>query len=1281
MFVDYFNEFLSLPHFFEPVRFNKDIGAFEIVNDAEETLTNRIKALLYNYKPKHPVYDVIRKTTQQFLQLKPEPNPELEIDNSYIVKTLEREQGLAWVRKERLPYFLQSDCYFEYRIAKLLSQVECSAAGMKLQIDSGYRPWSVTKKISPPSSSESEMELIMRKYYASLGQTSFTQSKEWFTLAKRDQEMVTTQSLQIPLTSIQTREDLLLHQKKSCHLSISESLGMELVEDVTSRVDEDFSTADSFKGSGMASSYHIKKSKSIDDECFASVPDSPSHAPHSAFMEFRSESAIEAEKPTQLSEEKSYEMETQRVLVEEKAYASEHESLHSSELWSDEEPEDVDGEAYDDGHSIGPKYYKFLTRKAVEKFKSFLHGTLGEKYWHLWMDIERLKAIKDTRWKYSHLRKLKNNYLMSIGEYFLTSEVLSRLTLSSSSHWTEKRLNDIQPEVTKQLLLYWGPRYYITQFIPNRNASAMLKLWKERQLRPKINIDPCPPTITLLPLRAKSCIPKSNLTSLTQILNVIQKKGSGKSVRSDISTPKPKELLSISLETSKSTLSPILSKIVSKPGVVKERQRMHSAGSLTSCSYESTISTFSESSKDDKEDLSETLSIQSNTESPVLGGAQMERLLQALYHDPRAGYFFTNFCICSGNKVWKNGVHFWFDLQEYHRLFYQETFSPFKLGRQSQFLYSTYIQFGGPMDIAVDLDSQYTMYQKLDPPFEDLFDIAEEYILTMLLIPWMQMLESDKTNFKKQVELMEETRYLDSVYYRKLQALRQKNTSLQKQVSSTPEPSLSESPALSGRSLWGDVPEQFRNVNLNTLLRNRTELEHFSNFLPDGEPSMDLRCWMDIEQYRRMPHKDKTKREDKVKEIKNKYMNKKYFFGPNSPASLDQQQQVKHLAGGAGKIAVGAGKIIKEKMSAPALVAVQKHAQNRIEKKWLPQYLATPNFSERQKNKLEMEDVDEESQVPKSKKKKEAWKDVDSNWISSSKEAIAFRKALSNKATCQQFQHFVSLKGDYLENGVLFWLEVQKYKDLCHSHCDDAVIQNKITTIVNCFINSSIPPALQIDIPPEQAERILLKRRELGPYVFQEAETTVFGVLFKLWGDFCNFKSNVEEQKVLSTLEKKKVKQLEKLKRRMKEEEKRIKGQGEPQPIPAVLGAGQEPARDGKAVHRREVKDSRKKASIAEDLFGDRESMFIGSLLGGHGLKDLGHDAYNLQMSWSYSKYMEALEQERLLLQMHSEHERASSTVSSNPETSSVHSSKSEATRRTKQSTVSIKPHGMSLVS
>lgn len=41
---------------------------------------------------------------------------------------------------------------------------------------------------------------------------------------------------------------------------------------------------------------------------------------------------------------------------------------------------------------------------------------------------------------------------------------------------------------------------------------------------------------------------------------------------------------------------------------------------------------------------------------------------------------------------------------------------------------------------------------------------------------------------------------------------------------------------------------------------------------------------------------------------------------------------------------------------------------------------------------------------------------------------MLFRQVLLNPTTRQQFQHFVSLKGDLLENDVRFWVEVQKYK-------------------------------------------------------------------------------------------------------------------------------------------------------------------------------------------------------------------------------------------------------------
>lgn len=48
--------------------------------------------------------------------------------------------------------------------------------------------------------------------------------------------------------------------------------------------------------------------------------------------------------------------------------------------------------------------------------------------------------------------------------------------------------------------------------------------------------------------------------------------------------------------------------------------------------------------------------------------------------------------------------------------------------------------------------------------------------------------------------------------------------------------------------------------------------------------------------------------------------------------------------------------------------------------------------------------------------------------MTSSKEILLFRRSLLNPVTCLQFQHFVALKGELLENDVLFWLEVQRYK-------------------------------------------------------------------------------------------------------------------------------------------------------------------------------------------------------------------------------------------------------------
>ena len=93
-------------------------------------------------------------------------------------------------------------------------------------------------------------------------------------------------------------------------------------------------------------------------------------------------------------------------------------------------------------------------------------------------------------------------------------------------------------------------------------------------------------------------------------------------------------------------------------------------------------------------------------------------------------------------------------------------------------------------------------------------------------------------------------------------------------------------------SLLESIPEEFRDFSLEKLVHNRIELEHFRQFLAENYASMDLLCWMDIEAFRRTAHNEEKKRDQKAKDIKIKYMNKKYFFGPNSPAGKEGQEKV-----------------------------------------------------------------------------------------------------------------------------------------------------------------------------------------------------------------------------------------------------------------------------------------------------------------------------------------------------------------------------------------------------
>nr|XP_055204090.1 regulator of G-protein signaling 22 isoform X5 [Gorilla gorilla gorilla] len=1139
--VDYFNEFLSLPTFSEAIRFNADYGVFEVVNDAPQLLEKQLKKILQNQQPRNPIYDVVRKGKNEVKPVQMNaPDEDETINVNYNIMCLSREEGIKWIKKERLPAFLESDCYFEYRLAKLVSQVRWSKSGMNFTVGSNFSPWIVKKppSLPPPATEEDNL-------------ASYTQTKDWFALAKQSQQTVSTFSLPccVPYNKLKSpaissvSENFIfddgVHPRTKKDPSKTNKLISEFEEEEGEEEEVSVSLQDT--PSQALLRVYLEKKQDVDESL--TMHFSTCEEFLSSYIYFILRGAIQQIVGKPVGETPDYINFNNITKV---SFDDCFESIHGKNFLSElvqttkERSEEIEQTSLSSkSESAGPesradwcishRTYDIGNRKEFERFKKFIKGTLGERYWWLWMDIERLKVLKDPGRHQRHLEKMKKCYLVSNGDYYLSAEILSKFKLLDGSQWNEEHLRNIQSEVLKPLLLYWAPRFCVTHSASTKYASAELKFWHLRQAKPRKDIDPFPQMATLLPLRPKSCIPQ---------IPEIQKE--------EFSLSQPPKSPNKSPEVKTATQKPWKRELLypgsSKDDVIEKGSKYMSESSkvihLTSFTD---ISECLKPQLDRRYAYTEEPRVKTMSDVGALGGFDMENLLQSLYVENRAGFFFTKFCEHSGNKLWKNSVYFWFDLQAYHQLFYQETLQPFKVCKQAQYLFATYVAPSATLDIGLQQEKKKEIYMKIQPPFEDLFDTAEEYILLLLLEPWTKMVKSDQIAYKK-VELVEETRQLDSTYFRKLQALH-KETFSKKAEDTTCEIGtgiLLLSNVSKQTEYWDNVPAEYKHFKFSDLLNNKLEFEHFRQFLETHSSSMDLMCWTDIEQFRRITYRDRNQRKAKSIYIKNKYLNKKYFFGPNSPASLYQQNQV------------------------------------------------------------QMKDIAEELLLQKPEKKIGVWKPVESKWISSSCKIIAFRKALLNPVTSRQFQRFVALKGDLLENGLLFWQEVQKYKDLCHSHCDESVIQKKITTIINCFINSSIPPALQIDIPVEQAQKIIEHRKELGPYVFREAQMTIFGVLFKFWPQFCEFRKNLTDENIMSVLERRQEYNKQKKKLAVLEDEKSGKDgikQYANTSVPAI------------------------KTALLSDSF-------------------LGLQPYGRQPTWCYSKYIEALEQERILLKIQEELEK-----------------------------------------
>ncbi|XP_030013396.1 regulator of G-protein signaling 22 [Sphaeramia orbicularis] len=1102
----YFNDFLSLPCFPEVLLYNQETGLFEVESGAAEFVSRKIRLGLNHSKSR-----LLMGDPMELARTPP-------VDNRYTVRCLDRERGIQWVMKERLHFFLQSDYYYEYRLAKMLFQRSPNLCVQRRSVSSVQTTFSATSlqfssKVSQEKKNGSAITRLptYQTEFIYFNSSRCSSAFSSFSLSsnlkyEKPQEL---HSLSEPLDSMLEEppiQEPSSQNPKSSELEL-ERLSAKVVQQV---LNEAVRVMD---GQNQANTC----------DCFTESREETKCCCTDGRLECKvyQDSAAEDRDEVQGKKEKVQEGNRVRTATEKAEW------------------EKTDGRTQQE-NGPGVCCHDICchgNRSGLDEFKAFLQGTPGDKLLNLWMDIERLKTTQNRERKNRYLGLMRSRYLQSSSQSCLHVELLSRLGLNTSPCWTEEKLQSVQPTITESLLFYWVPRFWTSHFVQADHViSPPIGLRTESRIRPTSDISPHHNSITLPLLCPKPCLPRTPHTAQTQF-------------------------------------------------------------------YSSRFQ--------------------------LLGSRRMEQMIQALCSDSCSGLYFTHFCEQSGNQLWEDAVYFWTDLQHYHELFYQDGLDPYRVQREAQLLYSTFLSSSARRSIGVDEEIRREVYNRLVPAFEELFDEAEDHSLNILLEPWTLLINGDKESFQ-QVPVQEETRRVDSQEYRELQSLYEESERQLKQIEQysallfppvPPSTLFSKGPLASGS--WSNVSSPYQGYRLGSLLRHRHEIGHFMAFLQNQDAGVHLACWLDLEQYRRTPQRDKSVRQERSTHISTKYLNRNYFFGPDSPASIEQQNDILRLAGGMERLKL-------QCLSNPVVMEIQDVVRTHIEETWLPQFLSTEEFIERQSHKPKPAASHRHSQHVHRRRttRREAWK-TNGLWMSSSKEILLFRRILLNPVTCLQFQYFVSLKGDFLENDLLFWLEVQRYKDLCHSHSDEATIQRKISTIISCFINSSMPPSLQIDIPPEQAQHILENRHKLGPYIFREAQMSVFNELLKFWPEFEELRSSVQEEQLLPLLEEKRGKHRARLRRqRRKEEEedeeneRRAREELETQEISF---------RD-----KEEVDDDDDEDEAEERSLDRRPSMTQSRLL----------FSPTEALSWSYSKYMAALKREEVLLKRQSQMDASFSTTS-----------------------------------
>ncbi|XP_066929473.1 regulator of G-protein signaling 22-like [Clytia hemisphaerica] len=786
----------------------------------------------------------------------------------------------------------------------------------------------------------------------------------------------------------------------------------------------------------------------------------------------------------------------------------------------------------------GTPSVNLIYKQGVDEFKKFLIATTGEKYLLLWISLEKSKHFEKEEQAYL-LQHIRERFLKPGSPHEFPKETFKGWQIDINTMDLEQ-LYDVQPKVLEPLLNYWCQRFTIHQFRQimdffKEELSPRERIALSTSSSHRSNLLIKPSQIPLRPLSCSSHIrldkssPNDELNQSEDELSLVERGLTRRKMRTKSAYPR---LVTCKLPRTTNAGHKQLQMMSDtkhegygfKPQPVKyyhndavsieekKSVRLYIQPLPPSTTHASTVSCKSTMELGSKfDDIDESVEVEKDLES----------LVDMLIHEEQSGLYFLNYLKSHQNQAWINCYYFWKGVQEYNEYFFADAFQPSTVIRKANLVYAKYVGISNSGDLQFPDHIKDNIRKKIDPPYEDLFDEAEQHVLTILVAPWLNLILKERQQFQT-LHIDEHMRYIEVNRSEHLASFVE-NDELEGEEEVEED---DEEDKISPEEVERPLPVSKDGLNFEALIRNKVELEHFQTFLETRHKQgiMDLTAWTDMEVFRRLPKsgndKIKDERDKKAMEIREKWLSKNYFFGPNTPGS---KTAIKKVLESSGSI-----RLLPKRPTSPVIHEAQKYSRARVERRWLLLFKETKEYIQRKKQRNSVTELVEDLLMKKKIQRSEhAWRLLNNRWNSSSREVAGLRMALSNEEECQQFRQFIKYRGELMDNNLNFWLEVQKYKDLCHSHVQESIIRNKIHTIIDVFIKSIVPPELQIDVPLEIAERLLEKAfgktPQHGPYLFREAQTTIFRIMFNFWKDFLSFRSQANEhgnlQEALSELE------------------------------------------------------------------------------------------------------------------------------------------------------------------